>query len=281
MKRINILAVTLILLFITPALHAGKTRFFLAIGGGTSIKKDTASYGWEARSEIVNLDEGGAISTSYSSVINIKAGLEFSLTNSLSLTLAATYMAPSPKIDSSYILNGEWNDGDKFTTNLRRWKSDTKNSFHKIPIALSLNYNTPISPSMSISVKAGVTCMIIKSDLRSAIGFADAIETDTEYLVDWFVLPLRINKSSVALGGHIGFELEKRLSLKTALFVGLEYHLVQKKSYRWEIMPFDQIAGEERQLVLERAPDIHSGTPIKHEINPSYAGFYMGLKISL
>lgn len=282
MTRIKLLSVVIAILLLTPYLSAGtKTKFFLTVGSGTKIKKSTTSYGWQSSSPVVSLDEGGSINTSFDLAAHITGGIEFSLSESLSLILSATYMKPGSTILSHYILNGEWHDGDKFSTNLRQWKSDSVNNSSQLPVSLSVAYHTPISPSMSVYLKAGITCMFINADFRSAIGYADAIETNSQYLVDWFILGVKAKENTVSIGGNVGIELEKRLSLKTAAFVGVEYLFMKKKSIRWEVIPFNSIIGEEKQLVLEKMPDIHGNKPINLNLNPSLFRFYIGFKFSL
>lgn len=277
-KNVLMLLIVGMLFAGTMCLEAQKVDIFVNAGYAGDINTMFSQYRWIWGTDFVDIDEAGSILPQFSSGATFGGGINVYFSRNLGISLNVAHLKQDATVDSAYTMVWDWFDGSGDTSD-GAWGNVGDATI--IPISLDLVHRVHVSRDVLLSIRAGATLFLAKVNLYSTVGYADALETEDAYYVDWYALDTFVETDETIFGGHLGADLEKRLGRKIGIYIGFDYYIAPKKVYNWEVINQGTYYGELGALLTTETPDIHVSTPVEAEVNYSFFRAYAGLKIHL
>lgn len=249
-------------------------------GGITGGKKTTITdYRWDWSTDYIDVLESGFMQPSLSSrQLNFSAGITYYFSSNLGLSLSVSHTKRNLHLSSDYSISWTWFDGENHTRN-RNW-SDTAN-VSITPVIVDLIYQGILSRHFNINVHLGLGFFFTGFNLNSHVGYAETLETDDYYYIDWYDLKVKADRKDIILGGHLGIDLERRINHRFGIYAGIQYFHLEPQDIKVEVEPQDTHYGEEGQLYTTATPDIHLTGPISLKLNFSFFKTFIGMKVYL
>jgi len=249
-------------------------------GGITGGKKTTITdYQWDWGTDYIDVLESGTMQPSLSSrQLNFSAGMTYFFTSELGIALSVSHTKRNLDISSDYSISWTWFDGETHSRN-RNW-SDTAN-VSITPVMLDLIYQGILSRYFNVNIRVGLGFFFTKFNLASHIGYAESLETEDYYYIDWYDLKVEANRKDIVLAGNLGIDLERKINHRFGIYLGVQYFHAEPLPVRVEVEPQDLYYGEEGQLYTPAAPDIHLTGPISLRLKFSFFRTFIGMKVYL
>ena len=146
---------------------------------------------------------------------------------------------------------------------------------------VDLIYQGILSRHFNINIRFGLGFFFTKFNLDSHMGYAETLETEDYYYIDWYDLKVEADRKDIVLAGNLGIDLERKINHRFGIYAGIQYFHTQPLAVRVEVEPQDVHYGEEGQLFTTATPDIHVTGPISLRLKFSFFRTFIGMKVYL
>jgi hypothetical protein len=249
-------------------------------GGITGGKKTTITdYHWDWGTDYIDVLERGSMQPSISSQqLYFSAGIAYYFSSDLGLSLSVAHTKRNLDLSSDYSISWTWFDGESHTRN-RNWTDSANVSI--TPVMLDMIYQGILSRHFNINIRAGLGFFFTKFNLDSHMGYAETLETEDYYYIDWYDLKVKADRKDILLAGNVGIDLERKINHRFGIYAGIQYFHTEPLGVRVEAEPQDVHYGEEGQLYTTATPDIHVTGPISLRLKFSFFRTFIGMKVYL
>ncbi len=218
--------------------------------------------------------------TGYSSAAHAagEIGLLVWLTPAWGFSLQAGLAGMNLEADNEFRLDWTWFDGDRGDRRLLRKYPGRLTRYW---LEAMLNKRIFLGRSSALILGAGGGLQRFSGSLAREAGWAEALETETNYYIDWFQLPLAADVKADRLTGRIGLDLEQRLGRRFTLQTGLIWRFSAPFRVPWRLQERGSLAGFEGNLVLD---DNLAGLEFEREVlklNPTGLHLHVGLQMKI
>lgn len=261
-------------------LHGGEVEFFFNGGINTGSNYiDTTNYSWDWSADYVDVAEDGLIDPHLTTgKLSFSAGLTYYYSPHFGISFSVTHTKRDINLFADYSIDWTWFDGENFSRN-KSW--DNTGSVSITPIMMDIIYQVFLFQNTNLNLRFGVGLFLTQLDFDSHVGFAETLETDEYYYLDWYDLDVFISQKKTYIGGDIGVDIEHKITDHLGVYVGFQYFYVPTKNIKINVVPFEEYYGQEGQLFTTAVPDIHFDQPIIIKMKFSFVRAFLGMKVYL
>lgn len=205
-------------------------------------------------------------------------GLLVWLTPDWGFSLQAGLAGMNLEAENEFRLDWTWFDGD---TGDRFQLRKSTGRLARYWLEAMLNKRIFLSRSSALVFGVGGGIQRFSGSLAREAGWTEALETETNYYIDWFLLPLAADVKASRLTGRIGLDLEQRLGRWFTLQTGLIWRFSALFRVPWRLQQRGSLAGIEGNLLLE---DTLAGLEYERELlelRPSGLHLHVGLQLKI
>ena len=182
------------------------------------------------------------------------------------------------RMNNYFQLDWQWFDGD---TGSRQRSGMISSYLGRFWLEGLIHKRFFIGFSSALVLNAGLGLHYFSGSIDRKIGWADTLETETHYHVDWFQVPLRAKISKTSLCGKVGVDFEHRLSRSFCLQVGAGYWFGGRVSVPWEKQGPSLLYGFEGNLMLDSTSLSNNLNQANLTFSSDYLRWHLGLLIRL
>ena len=162
--------------------------------------------------------------------IGFNAGIASFFNYNIGVGVNISYFKTNFDIANSFYWEWLWYD-DTGSSREKDWT--TTGSVSIIPISLNLIYRIVSRENLRVNLSGGPTVYLCSVKLNGHYGYADFLETSTEYLVDYFDVDMYNSINKTVFGGNISIDMEYFISEGMSFFIGGTYYISGKITDTW------------------------------------------------
>ena len=224
----------LILIIITFTILPLKGEMVVTLGASYSgpFKIDPIDFRttWDQPDGIVSFTERNTSLFDGKGGIGFTAGIANFSSYNFGIGVFVSYLKTDFDITNTFDWSWTWYTG---TGNSQQNDWATSGTVNAIPLSLNVIYRIMSSNNLRINLSAGPTVYLCSIKLNGHYGFADFLETETQYLVDYFDIDMFTELNKTVFGGNVSIDFEYFISEGMSLFVGGTYYISGKITDQW------------------------------------------------
>jgi len=212
--------------------------FIFGLSSG-SFLASSSSYGnsW-AWNELESVSETGTIPHKLGNPFTLGFSFTYYFRESVGFRLSVDYdlnqTLPADE-QSTYQMDWTWSEGRGSFSDGASWP--VKGNFWLAPISANLIYKIPTRGIFAPYVTAGMTVYLGKANIETSLGYSNSwVSADgKEQLIDFFVIPVNLEKDLTTAGVNLGAGLDVHFSPNVAFNIDGVYYWGSTFNYEWPV----------------------------------------------